>query len=105
MPSLATNSDSTLTIQVRNTAGTLVDPNTITLRWRLGPLASCGSWTTVAQASLTHVSTGIYSYTVNPTDDGRYQGAPVYLRYEWIMTNPNYVERGKVALSTTEYAA
>lgn len=105
MPSLATNSDNTLTIQVRNTAGVLVDPDTISLRWKLGPLSPCNDWTTVSQGSITHVSTGIYSYTVNPTDDGRYQGAPVYLRYEWNMTNPTYREGDKVALASSEYAA
>lgn len=100
MPSLATNSDNTLTISVRNTSGTLVDPATISLRWKLGPR---GDWTTVSQGSLTHVSTGVYSYTVNPEDDGSFEGFTVLLTYEWIMTDPNYVERGKVALSSTEY--
>lgn len=102
MPSLATNSANTLTVTVRNTLGALVDPTTISLTWKLGRY---GDETIVAQASLTHVSTGVYSYEVTPEDGGEFKGFPVHLFYEWTMTNPNYVERGKVALSSSEFCS
>lgn len=108
MPSLSTNSDITLTINVVNTAGSLVDPDTIELVWWLG---RAGSQTTVAQADLTHDDTGIYSGTVTPEDpidssiaSGVVQGGPMLLYYEFRMTNPTYIERGKVAVSTSEWA-
>jgi hypothetical protein len=109
MPSLSTNSTVTLTCTVRNTAGTLVDPDTIELVWKLG---RNGDETTVAQASLTNSSTGIWSADVVPEDPadsgvsaGVIKGAPAHLYYEFRMTTPTYVERGKVALSTSEFCS
>lgn len=107
MPSLSTNSTVPLTVEVRNAAGTLVDPSTIELVWRLG---RNGDETTVAQSSLTNSSTGIWSADVVPEDPadshiagGVVKGAPIYLYYEFRMTSPTYIERGKVALSTSEF--
>lgn len=101
MPSLATNSGNVLTITIRDDDGALVDPSTIYLVWKLG---RTGDETTVLQGSLTHVSTGIYTYTVTPEDDGSYCGNNVLLIYEWVTTVPSYVERGKVALSTSLFS-
>lgn len=108
MPTLATNSNVTLTVTVRNIAGAPVDPSTIELVWKLGRY---GDVTTVPQASLTNDGTGVYSATVNPQESSnnidlwfrRWFGRTVLLYYEFRMTNPNYVERGKVALSTSEF--
>lgn len=100
MPALATNSGNTLRVAVRNSAGTLVAPATITLHWKIG---RHGDETTVAQASLTNVSTGIYTYEINPEDDGEYLGDNVLIFYEWVTTSPSYVERGKFAISTSYF--
>lgn len=98
MPSLATNSGNLLIITIRDDDGALVDPSTIYLVWKLG---RTGDETTVAQGSLTHVSTGVYTYTVTPADDGSYCGDNVLLLGEWVTTVPSYIERFKVALSTS----
>jgi hypothetical protein len=98
MPSLATNSGNVLTITIRDDDGELVAPATIYLVWKLG---RNGEETTVTQGSLTNVSTGVYTYTVTPEDDGEYEGENVLLYYEWVTTVPSYVERGKVALSSS----
>ncbi len=107
MPSLTTNSEVTLSIEVRNTEGELVDPDSIELDWWLG---RWGSKTNVPEASLTHSSTGMFSATITPEDPsdsgysgGVIRGGPIYLHYEFTMINPTYVERGKVALATSEY--
>lgn len=100
MPSLATNSGNVLTITIRDDDGDLVAPSTIVLHWKLG---RTGDETTVAQGSLTNPSTGVYTYTVTPEDDGGYEGENVMLNYEWVTTVPAYVERGKVALSTSDF--
>lgn len=106
MPSLSTNSAITLTVTVRNSAGSLVDPDTIELVWWLGPN---GDETTVTEASMSNPSTGVFTVSVTPEDPvdsgiaaGVVKGAPTFLYYEFSMTNPTYVERGKVALSTSE---
>jgi len=100
MPSLATNSANTLKLTIRNSAGTLVDPVTITLHWKLG---RDGIETTIAKASLTRVSTGIYTYEITPEDDGEHVGDNVLIYYEWVTTVPAYVERGRFAMSTSQF--
>lgn len=100
MPSLATNSGVVLSVTVRNTAGAVVDPTTIELHWKLG---RHGDETTVPMGQLDHDSTGVFSATVNPRDPGNLIGKTILLRYEFRMTNPDYVERGKVAISTSEF--
>ncbi len=103
MPSLATNSDNLLPLRVydRDT-GDLVDVTDLTLRWKLG---TQGDWTEVALSSITHAGTGIYTYSVNPEDTGSFNGRSVLLRYEWDIETSTftYVERGKVALSSSEF--
>lgn len=107
MPSLSTNSAVTLRIEVRDIEDELVNPDSIELVWKLG---RNGDENTVAQADLTHDSTGIYSAEVTPEDPatsgtagGVVRGAAIHLYYEFRMTNPTYIERGKVALSTSEF--
>lgn len=48
-----------------NTAGVVTDPSTVTLKYQGGS----GTVTTVAQASLTHVGTGVWSYILDTTSD------------------------------------
>lgn len=108
MPGLSTNSDITLSVEIRDTDGTLTDPTDVELVWWLG---KSGDQTTVAMASLSHDGTGLFSSVVNPEDpidssvaSGVVQGGPMLLYYEFRMTNPTYIERGKVAVSTSEWA-
>lgn len=105
MPSLATNSETNLTVTVRRRAdNALVDPDTIELVYWLGRY---GDRATVPQSGLTRNSMGVYSANIIPSEENAWfgigmRGRPAYLNYEFRMTNPTYVERGKVSTSTSE---
>lgn len=111
MPSLSTNSTTTLRCEVRDKdTDDLVNPESIECVWWLGRK---GSKTTVAQSEMDNPSTGVFTVDVvpeDPTDSGIASGVvgggAIHLHYEFPMVfsdGRRYTERGKVALSTSEF--
>lgn len=100
MTILATRSDNIVTCTIVDDDGVAMDPQDIELWWKLGP---DGQNYMVPAGSLTHDSTGVYSYAINPPDEGQFNGRTATVYYEFRLVSPDYTTRGKFGVNTSVF--